>query len=46
MSLSNLGPNMAILKQWQNWVFVLFVLALVFFTFHLVAIGGNNSQGT
>ena len=37
MSLSELGPNMAILKQWQNWLFVVFVLVLLFVIFHFVA---------
>ena len=44
MTLTDLGPNWAILKQWQNWLFVAFVLALVFFIFHLVAMG-DQSQG-
>lgn len=36
MSL-NLGPNMDMLTEWQNWLFVAVVLLFMFFIFHCVA---------
>ncbi len=42
--LSNLAPNMAILKSPSNWFLVTFAIALLLILFH-VFIKGNANNG-
>lgn len=36
MSLSDLGPNWAIIKHPWNWFFIAFSMVLLLFVFHLI----------